>query len=67
MVTRNAVLTAVTIEVRCPHCGDPQPGPDGSEVVDVPTAKDMCNGDRILCTSCDEPIRMAWNDKVVTR
>jgi len=66
VATRNVVLTAVMIEVRCPHCGAAQPGPDGSETVDVPTAKDMCTGDRILCMACDEPIRMIWNDKVMT-
>lgn len=66
MATRNAVLTAVTVEVRCPHCDDPQPGPDGSHVLDTVTAKEMCTGDRVLCVSCDEPIRLIWNDKVLT-
>lgn len=59
------VLTAVALEVRCPHCGDAQPGPDGSETVDVAAAKEMCNGERALCASCDEPIRLIWHDKVV--
>ena len=66
MATRNVVLTAVMIEVRCPHCGDLQPGPDGAHAVDIATAKELCSGKRVLCVVCDEPIRMAWNDKVVT-
>jgi len=65
-MTKNVVLTAITVEARCPHCGAAQPAPDGSEIVDVPTAKELCDGGRVLCTACDEPIRMIWNDKVVT-
>lgn len=63
-MAKNVVLTAITIEARCPHCGAAQPGPDGTEAVDVPTAKDMCDGKRHLCTACDEPIQMIWHDKV---
>ncbi len=64
MATRNAVLVAVTLEVRCPHCDAAQPAPDGSETVDVSTAKELCSGERTLCAACDEPIRLAWSDKV---
>lgn len=66
MVTRNVVLVAITLEVRCPHCGAAQPAPDGSETVDVLTAKELCSGDRVLCVVCDEPIRLMWRDKVGT-
>lgn len=66
MVTKNVVLVAITIEVRCPHCGEAQPGPDGSETVDVPTAKELCSGERVLCAACDEPIRLTWHDRVST-
>ena len=48
MATRNVALVAVTLEVRCPHCGAAQPGPDGSETVDVSTAKALCSGERTL-------------------
>jgi phage terminase large subunit GpA-like protein len=67
MVTRNVILVAITLEVRCPHCGAAQPAPDGSETVDVSTAKELCSGDRALCVACDEPIRLAWHDKVGTQ
>jgi hypothetical protein len=67
MATRNVVLVAITLEVRCPHCGAAQPAPDGSETVDVSTAKELCSGDRALCVACDEPIRLAWHDKVGTQ
>lgn len=67
MATRNVVLVAVTLEVLCPHCGVAQPGPDGSETVDVATAKELCTGERVLCVACDEPVRLLWNDKVSTR
>lgn len=66
MSTRNVVLVVITLEVRCPHCGAAQPAPDGAEVVDVDTAKDLCSGERTLCVACDEPIRLLWNDKVGT-
>lgn len=66
MQTRNVVLVAVALEVRCPHCGAEQPGPDGAETVDVPTAKEICSGERALCASCDEPTRLMWHDKVAT-
>jgi hypothetical protein len=65
-MTKNVVLTAVVLEIRCPHCGAAQPGPDGSETVDVATAKEMCSGERTLCPACDEPIRLVWHDKVAT-
>ncbi len=66
VATKNVVLTATTIEARCPHCGAAQPAPDGSETVDIASAKEVCSGERVLCFACDEPIRMIWNDKVVT-
>lgn len=66
MATKNVVITAITVEVRCPHCDGVQLAPDGAEVVDVSTAKEMCTGDRTLCSACDEPIRLLWNDKAVT-
>lgn len=64
MPTRNVVLVAITLEVRCPHCGAAQPARDGSEIVDVSIAKELCTGERTLCTACDEPIRLTWHDKV---
>lgn len=67
MATRNVVLVAITVEVRCPHCGAAQPAPDGSETVDVPTAKELCLGGRTLCVACDEPIRLTWSDRVSAR
>lgn len=67
MQTRNVALVAVVLEVRCPHCGAAQPGLDGSETVDVSTAKEMCSGKRALCAACDEPIRLMWHDKIGTQ
>jgi hypothetical protein len=67
MATRNVVLTAITIEVRCPHCGAAQPAEDGADVVDVLTARVMCTGDRTVCVACDEPIRLVWSDRVHTK
>lgn len=67
MATKNVVLVAITLEVRCAHCGAPQPGPDGSETVDVGSAKELCSGERTLCVACDEPIRLLWSDKVGTQ
>lgn len=67
MATRNVVLVAITLEVRCPHCGAAQPAPDGLEVVDVATAKELCSGERTLCVACDEPLRLTWSDRVGTQ
>lgn len=64
MSTRNVVLMAITLEIRCPHCGAAQPGSDGAEIVDVQAAKELCTGARTLCVACDEPIRLLWSDKV---
>lgn len=64
MATKTVVLVAIILEVRCPHCGAAQPAEDGSEMVDVVTAKGLCTGERTQCVACDEPIRLTWHDKV---
>ena len=53
---RTATITAVSLEVLCPFCGEPQPNPNtGShtwlphEVADAAAKA----GARILCTACD--------------
>ncbi len=61
---KNVVLVAASIEVHCPHCDAAQPAPGGSEFCENREARAMCDDSVRSCVSCDEPIRMVWQDKV---
>jgi transposase-like protein len=51
---RSALITAVTVEVNCPHCGEPQPAPDNGSHVWVPSQVSKADGARHECVSCDK-------------
>jgi hypothetical protein len=51
-------IQAVTIEVHCPHCGDPLPAPDnGSHLWTLEMVRASAIGEGLAsCNACDEPI-----------
>lgn len=55
MPKKCAVLVAVTFEVECSHCGEPQPAPDGSGEIWTPSQLIQNTGVQI-CVSCDAPL-----------
>lgn len=66
MKRRTAIVTAFTVEVSCPHCGDPLPSPTGShfwELREVAEAAAVDRGDRV-CDACDEPLRISYQSRV---
>lgn len=63
---RTAIITAFTVEVSCPHCGESLPSPTGSffwELREVAEAATVDKGDR-TCDSCDEPLRISYQSRV---
>lgn len=75
MAQRNAILSTATVEVVCPHCGEPQPAPDNgshlwmpsqlsaeSERVQYKDGRKMGAGVR-ECVSCDETFRVISHNR----
>lgn len=63
---RTAIVTAFTVEVSCPYCGDPLPSPAGShfwELQEVADAATVDKGNRI-CNACDKPLRISYQSRV---
>jgi hypothetical protein len=60
---RNAQIIAATIEICCPHCGEPLPSPDnGSDAwlpKDIPTDEQKA----YTCNSCEEQFRVMFQNK----
>ena len=62
---RAAVVSAATIEVCCPKCGEPQPEPrDGSHLWTSEQLKASA-GQRRECVSCDAPMFLDAPNKVL--
>lgn len=58
---RRVQLVAVAVTVLCPHCGEPQPNKDGSEMW---TLQDFIAGSRVdKCVSCDQRILITSDPK----
>jgi len=62
MAKRTAIIVAVALGVNCPHCGEPQPCPTGSEMWEPREVKEE-QGER-ACVSCDKKFRIAHQDRV---
>jgi predicted RNA-binding Zn-ribbon protein involved in translation (DUF1610 family) len=61
--SRSAVVTAFTVEIRCPHCGEPQPSPgSGSHFWTIDEMRSQ-EGPK-TCTACDEPFRLLAQSRV---
>ena len=52
-----AVIVVATVEVHCPHCGDPQPNPDNGAFSWMPSEVEANQGAR-KCVACDEPFKL---------
>lgn len=53
--TRLAIARAVTLEINCPHCGEPQPAANGSHLWTVDEARKASLGTgRRNCAACGE-------------
>lgn len=60
---RNAIIVAVTVEVQCPHCGEPQPSPDnGSHAWMI--GQVMAEQGPKVCVSCDESFVLRAQNRV---
>lgn len=66
MRLRNAVITAATLEVCCPHCGDPQPNPrDGSHLwMPEEVKQQIAETVQRVCVACDEPFALIEQSRV---
>jgi DNA-directed RNA polymerase subunit RPC12/RpoP len=64
MAKRNAIVVAVTLEVQCPHCGEPQPSPDNGAHSWMPSQVQTAQGTR-TCVSCEEPFELHAQGRVI--
>jgi hypothetical protein len=60
---RPAILVAVTVEVQCPHCGDPQPSPNNGSHLWTTTEVSESQGPK-ECVACDEPFTLHAQSRV---
>jgi hypothetical protein len=60
---RPALVTAATLEVQCPHCGDPQPSPGNGSHLWTPAEVSTSQGPR-ECDACDEPFTLHAQSRV---
>ena len=60
---KRAVLVASAIEIRCPHCGEPQPSPDNGSDMWLPFQVEAFQGVR-KCVSCDKPFDIQAMSKI---
>ena len=63
---RNAIITAATVEVGCPHCGEPQPSPVTGSHLWLPAEVAKEEGPR-TCVSCDETFRLHAQSRVTVQ
>ena len=61
-----AIISAFTVEVSCPHCGETLPDPEGGSVFwTVEQLRDeAAKGETRTCDSCEEPFRVHFNRPV---
>ena len=59
-----AIIQAATVEVLCPHCGEPQHSPDTGSHMWMPSQVSEKQGMR-TCVSCDEDFRLNAQSHVV--
>jgi len=64
---RKVSVVAATVELTCPHCGEPQPSPGGSHLWTIQEALDAQQDPLRDCAACNEPITIAMPNRVGTR
>ena len=65
MSARRATIIAEAVAVACPHCGEYQPAPGGSEFVTIEELERMTG--RRHCVSCDKPMQIGAHSRAVIR
>ena len=63
---RQATIVAATVEVFCPHCGEPQPSPDNGSHAWMPSQVVVAQGKKV-CVSCDEPFQLNEQNRVMVQ
>lgn len=63
MAAKTAVVVAATVEVQCPHCGEPQPNPDNGGHAWTSEEVRGAQGAR-ACTACDAMFRIVAQSRV---
>jgi ribosomal protein S27E len=63
MIMRAAIIQAATVEVLCPHCGDPQPSADNGSHMWMPDQVRAAQG-VVSCVACDEKFRIYAHGRV---
>lgn len=63
MIMRAAIIQAATVEVLCPHCGDPQPSADNGSHMWMPEQVRAAQG-VVSCVACDEKFRIYAQGRV---
>jgi predicted RNA-binding Zn-ribbon protein involved in translation (DUF1610 family) len=64
MGKRNAIIVAASVEVQCPHCGEPQPSPDNGSHVWMTSQVAALSGQVKTCVSCDETFTVQAQSRV---
>jgi predicted RNA-binding Zn-ribbon protein involved in translation (DUF1610 family) len=61
-----AQVMAATVEVLCPHCGEPQPSPDNGSHAWFSSQVSANQGPR-TCVSCDERFQIHAQNRVMVQ
>jgi hypothetical protein len=61
---RNAIIVAASVEVQCPHCGEPQPSPGNGSHIWLPSEVSHVTGGQRQCVSCEEPFTIIAQSRV---
>jgi len=66
--TKTAIIVAASLEVHCPHCGDPLPNPWNESHLWTPTELNLYagpgNAATRVCNACDEPFHIVAQSRV---
>lgn len=58
---KTAIVHAFTVEIACPHCGEPQPSTDGSHFWTIQELHAAAERKQD-CNACDEPLTIRVNN-----
>ena len=63
---KHAIIATGTVEVQCPHCGEPQPSPDNGSHVWLAQQVQQTQGKRV-CVACDERFILSAQNRVMVQ
>lgn len=61
---RPATILAASLEVHCPHCGEPLPNPTDGSHLWMPDDV-LANTGAKICNACDEPFQLSYQKRVL--